>query len=131
MKEPISISESNTIVEFNSGIYSVLIIGGWGVKLGNFSIKLFDQDSDTIIIAQNTIWRTQSYKFSRRAKKIATIEIPKRSNYRVEFSNADDLKVKKSNLHLRNFLQGELPKSEIGIFIRKKRSTTSAMTQRG
>ena len=117
MREPINISDKNQQLELSVGIYSLKVLGGWKVITNNFSLILREKNGETIIKPKETFWRIQSFAFGKRAKKIASVDIPKRATYEIEFLNPSDLKVKKSNLITLGFFQNYLPTNEIQICI--------------
>src|SRR5690606_24324138 len=98
MRFPIGIYDSNKAIELPIGIYSIKVLGGWDVSVGNFTIELKNKENGKIIYPKVTNWRIQSYEFGERAKKIMSLDIPKRGVYFIEFKNQKDLKVRPSNL---------------------------------
>ena len=117
MNSPINIYSSNTKIELPVGIYSVKVLGGWGVEVGNFSFDLKNIDNGEIIKPRGTQWRVQSFAFKKRAKKIFTLDIGKRGNFVIEFKNQNDLKVRRSNLFLTRLFENELPNENLEICI--------------
>jgi len=117
MNNPINILENNKQIELSVGIYSLKVLGGWKVIANNFFIILREVDGKTKIKSKDTFWKIQSYAFGKRAKIIASIDIPKKAKYEIEFVNVTDLKVKKSNLMFFGPSQNFLPMKEIEIFI--------------
>lgn len=95
---PINICDSNKAIELHVGIFSVKVLGGWDVVVGDFTFYLKNTKNGKIIIPQNTMWKTQSYEFGEKAKKIMTLDIPERGNYLIEFKNQDSLKIWKADL---------------------------------
>lgn len=117
MRKPINILDKNQQMELPVGIYSLKVLGGWKVITNNFSVILREVNGETIIKPKETFWKIQSFAFGKRAKKIASVDIPKRATYEIEFLNASDLKVKKSNLITLGFFQSFLPTNEIQVCI--------------
>ena len=117
MNSPINIYSSNTEIELPVGIYSVKVLGGWGVEVGNFSFDLKNVDNGQIIKPKGTQWRIQSFAFKKRAKKISTLDIGKRGTFEIEFKNQKDLKVRRSNLFLTRLFENELLNENLEICI--------------
>lgn len=117
---PIRIHDSNQAIVLSVGIYSIDLLGGWSVSLGNFSISLTNKKSKEVIIPKVTNWRIQSYEFGKRAKKIMTLEIREPGVHFIEFKNPKDLKVRRSNLFLMKLFENEIPNDELNIWIDRK-----------
>lgn len=117
MSFPIGIYDTNKAIELPVGIYSIKVLGGWSVSVGNFSIELKNRENGKVITPKVTNWRIQSYEFGERAKKIMSLDIPKRGIYLIEFKNQQDLKVRRSNLFLTRLFENELPNEKLEIWI--------------
>ncbi|MEZ4805377.1 MAG: hypothetical protein R2852_07810 [Bacteroidia bacterium] len=117
MNTPIHITDTGKQIDFQVGIYSVKVLGGWHVKTNNFSLLLKEVAGDLEIKSKETFWRTQSFAYGKRAKKIATIDIPKQGKYEIEFLNTNALQVKKSNLIMLSAFQNYLPASDLQICV--------------
>ena len=81
MRFPIGIYETNKAIEIPVGIYSIKVLGGWSVSVGDFSIELKNRKNGKIITPKNTNWRIQSYEYGKRAKNIMSLDIPERGVY--------------------------------------------------
>jgi len=114
---PINILDKKLQLELPVGIYSLKVLGGWKVIPNRFSVILREVNGDIVIQPKEIFWKIQSFAFGKRAKRIASIEIPKSATYEIEFINPSDLKVKKSNLLISSCFQGYLPSNEIQICI--------------
>lgn len=117
MNLPINIHNSNVIIELPYGIYSVKVLGGFGIEVGNFSFQLKNIVNGDIVKPKETQWRVQSYMFKKRAKKIFTIDIQKGGKFVVEFTNQNDLKVRKSNLFLSRLYDKQISNKDLEIYI--------------
>ncbi|WP_077405344.1 hypothetical protein [Cellulophaga omnivescoria] len=117
MRFPISIYDSNKAIELPVGIYSIKVLGGWSVSVGKFSIELKNKENGKVITPKVTNWRIQSYEFGERAKKIMSLDIPKRGVYFIEFKNQKDLKVRPSNLLITRLFEKEIPSEQLRIWI--------------
>ena len=117
MRFPIGIYETNKAIEIPVGIYSIKVLGGWSVSVGDFSIELKNRKNGKIITPKNTNWRIQSYEYGKRAKNIMSLDIPERGVYFIEFKNQKDLKVRRSNLFLTRLFEKEIPNEKLEIWI--------------
>jgi len=84
MTEQINICDSNKIIELHVGIFSVKVLGGWDVVIGDFAFSLKNTENGKVINPRTTMWKTQSYEFGEKAKKIMVLDIPERGNYSIE-----------------------------------------------
>ncbi|WP_109437025.1 hypothetical protein [Aquimarina sp. AU119] len=114
---PINIYDSGKAIELSVGIYSVKVIGGWDVSIGNFTFSLKNMKNGKIILPEITNWRFQSYESGERAKKIMVLDIPERGDYIIEFKNQEDLKVRPSNLIITRLFEKQIPNNELRIWI--------------
>ena len=53
MTNSINITISGEVIYLTTGIYSVKVIGGWDVKLGNFDLQLTKVDNGQKIFTKN------------------------------------------------------------------------------
>lgn len=114
--KPINIYDHGDI-ELHYGIFSIRILGGWDVYLGNFKVLLKNKSTKEIVTPKLPIFGIQSYEFGERAKKIMTIYINKPGMYNLSFENQYSLEVKHSMLFLTNLFRKPLPTSRIQILI--------------
>lgn len=114
---PISIYDSGKVIELPVGIYSVKVLGGWNVSVGDFTFVLTNKKNGTIVHPKVTNWRIQSYEFGERAKKIMVLDIPERGDYFVEFKNQESLRVRPSNLILLRLFEKDIPNEKLQIWI--------------
>ncbi|WP_274474580.1 hypothetical protein [Mangrovimonas aestuarii] len=98
MISPIRIVDSGAEVELYTGIFSVYVLGGWDIDMGDFTFSLTNTKSGRVIKPKVTRWKVQSYEFGEKAKKIMVLDIPESGNYSIEFKNQDSLKVWTSEL---------------------------------
>jgi len=117
MTSPINIHDSGKKIYLLYGIYNIRVLGGWNVKVGNFSISLRNIKNGRIIESRRTNMRVQSYAFRQRAKRILIIDITEEGEYIIEFKNSTNLKVKKSNLILQYLWDSPIPNKNIEICI--------------
>lgn len=117
MRFPIGIYDTNKAIELTVGIYSIKVLGGWSVSVGDFEIELKNKENGKVITPKHTNWRIQSYEFGERAKKIMTLDIPERGVYFIEFKNQKDLKVRPSNLLITRLFEKEIPSEQLRIWI--------------
>lgn len=117
MKEPINIHDNHQEIYLSTGIYSVRVLGGWSIKLNDFSI-FFEMIGNVIVVKPTSVtFKFQSYLFKKRAKKVFSLDIEKSRVYRVKFENQKSLQVRRSNLFLNQFFEKEIPNENIEIFI--------------
>lgn len=114
---PINIYESGKAIELSVGTYSIKVLGGWNVSVGNFTFTLKNMKSGKIINPKITNWRSQSYESGERAKKIMVLDIPERGDYIIEFKNQESLRVRISNLIIRRLFEKYIPNKELRIWI--------------
>ena len=95
---PINIIDYEKEIEICTGIFSVSVLGGWDVVVNDFTFILKNTISGKVIKPKITQWRTQSFQFNEKGKKIMILDIPERGNYTIEFKNQENLKVWKSNI---------------------------------
>ncbi|WP_282163357.1 hypothetical protein [Ulvibacterium marinum] len=113
----INVYNSGKIIYLQVGIYSVKIVGGWDVTIGNFNFVLKNRRDSTLVSPKTTKWRVQSYEMGQRAKKIMVLDIQKPGKYEIEFSNQEDLRVRPSNLFFAKLFEKEIPNKNIKIWI--------------
>jgi hypothetical protein len=97
--------------------YKIDVLGGWGVKLGQFSILFRHEQSGQTINPKRSFWPIQTYAFDNRAKRIFLVDIVQPGTYTVEFKNAETLQVKETNLFFPGLFEDPIPNDKISIFI--------------
>ena len=117
MKSPINIHSVNQKIYLSVGIYSVKVLGGWSVKVNNFSVSLRKIENGLVIKSEDTIWKYQSYVFKKRARKIAVLDVYESGNFIVEFKNSKSLQVRRSNLIISRIFEKEIPNKDLEICI--------------
>lgn len=118
MVSPINIHDSGKIIELFTGIYSVKVLGGWGVKVGDFSFTLKNIKNNRIIRPKGTQLRVQSFELNKRAKKIMSLDIPEYGKYIIEFKNQSSLEVRYTNLFISKlFFEKPMSNKSIEIYI--------------
>ncbi|MEM6719533.1 MAG: hypothetical protein AAF611_09475 [Bacteroidota bacterium] len=116
---PFNIHKRDQEVYLTVGIYGIRVLGGWGVRIHDFSIMLKKKGADIIVEPKKTILRIQSFEFNKRAKKIMVLDVPKSGKYHIEFKNPKSLEVRRSNLFITRLLFGDdkLPNESLEICI--------------
>lgn len=114
---PIKIYGSNRVITLPAGIYSIKVLGGWGVSVGDFTIEFKNKKTGKVTTPKATNWQIQSYELGKRAKKIMSLSIQEQGVYFVEFKNQEDLKVKRSNLFIKKLFEKEIPNEQLYIWI--------------
>ncbi len=116
MKRLININSIGEQIDLKAGKYRIDILGGWGVKLGDFFILIKNIETQDVIKCKRTFLPVQSFVFRKRAKRIFIINVPKSARYEVVFKNQESLKVKRSNLPISSMFANPLPNKELEIY---------------
>jgi len=116
MKKTININSIGEQIDLEVGKYRIDILGGWGVKLGEFSISIKDIETQDVIKCERTFLPIQSFVFGKRAKRIFIIDVPKSARYEVMFENSKSIKVKRSNLPISSMFTNPLSNEELEIY---------------
>ncbi|WP_375324154.1 hypothetical protein [Flagellimonas sp. GZD32] len=114
---PINIYSSGNAIVLSVGIYSIKVLGGWDVSVGEFSIQFVNKESGKVVNPKFTKWKIQSYESGQRAKKIMTLDIQVGGVYLIEFQNQKELKVRPSNLWVTRLFEREIPNENLCIWI--------------
>jgi len=115
--DPINITESKAKVRLDSREYTIYVLGGWGVKLGDFSITFKNIGNNQLISSHRPIISLVTMANNIRAKKIFCISVPEKGDYKVIFEKSKSLKVYRYNLAFFTTLFQPIPNSEIKILI--------------
>lgn len=116
---PINICDSKLKIDLHVGIFSVIVLGGWDIIVGNFTFSLKNTKNGKVINPRSTIWKIQSYEFGEMAKKIMVLDISESGTYSIEFKNQDSLKIWKANFpYIYRLFKSPLPKQFIQIIIK-------------
>ena len=117
---PININEVGQLIYLQSKTYQVFLLGGWGVKLGDFMLHLKHVSTGEIQMGKKVSIPTQTYACKRRAKRIFTVDIKETGQYEIAFRNTDTLEVKRSNLLISSSFMSSIPNSELQILLTEK-----------
>ena len=117
LKFPIYIFGNRKAIELNEAIYTIKVLGGWSVSLGNFKIELKNKDTGEVVIPKITFWKIQSYESGEKAKKIMKFSISTKGTYLIEYINPFDLTVRPSNLFIKSLYEKEIPNDQLRIWI--------------
>lgn len=117
MKEIISIHDREHEIDLKIGKYKIDVVGGWGVKLGQFSISFKHKLTGQVVNCERPFWPVQSFAFGRRTKRIFIAHITNPGTYVIEFKHPDTLIIKEANLFFAGFFQQPLPNERISIYI--------------
>ena len=110
---PINIFDKNIELNFKKGTYNINLIGGWGVKLNEFKLKLISSDKKEIV-ATKTKFPVQNLT-DKKTKRILTVNIQKEGKYEVIISNPNSLVVYSSNLFILNLISKPIDNKSIQI----------------
>jgi len=118
MPQPFSIQTIQQTLNLKAGNYSIYILGGWGVKLGDFTISLKNITTQETIKPRRVFWPLQTMIFNTRAKRILSIDILESGHYTIHFKNPESLKVTRSNLFLYSYFEQPMPNETITVYFK-------------
>lgn len=117
MAKVINIHREGEQVNLIKGRNKIDILGGWGIKLGNFWISFRHVQTQEMIQCKKAFWPVQFYAFGKRSKRIFIVDAPKAGSYIIEFRNSKDLQVKPSSLFVRSLFEEPIPNKSIAVYI--------------
>jgi hypothetical protein len=117
MRESISIHSKDKTIYLPVGIYSVRVLGGWRVNIGDFSIKLTNLKTGKETLVKETFWKVQSFELNQRAKKVFTLDIQESTDYLIEFFNPKSLTVHRTNLFSGYIFGKPIPNKDLKVLI--------------
>ncbi len=131
---PIKINSQKELIDLKASRYRVYVLGGFGVKLGQFSISLKHMESGEVVKCEKAFWPVQVslvldqvYAFGKRAKRILKVDILKEGQYEVLFGFPETLRIKRSNLLFSSLFAKPLTTENIEILITEKGSVDHAL----
>jgi hypothetical protein len=117
MAHVINIHHTGHQIDLEIGIYKVDVLGGWGVKLGRFSISLKHINTGQVVVCKKSFWPVQSFAFGKRAKRIFVVPIVQPGTYEIAFQHPTTLELTETNLFFTRFFQDPLPNHKISVYI--------------
>jgi hypothetical protein len=117
MGQVINIHDRDQEIDLEIGKYKIDVLGGWGVKLGQFSILLKHGRSGQTVNCERSFWPVQSFAFDKRARRIFIANIVEAGTYKVEFGKPETLKIKHTSLFFSGLFQAPIPNDKISIHI--------------
>ena len=120
MGRPININSEKEIINLKASRYRIYALGGFGVKLGRFSISLKNIETNEIVKCEKAFWPVQAFAFGKRAKRILIADIPKDGQYELLFNNPKTLKIKHTNLPISSLFTKPMGTENIEILITEK-----------
>lgn len=117
MEKVINIHTSGEQIELSQGKYKVDILGGWGVELGSFSMKLKNSATQEEVECKKAIWPVQTYAYKKRAKRILNFKITNDGLYTIVFNRPETVRLKRSNLIILSLFQDPIDTNDIEIHI--------------
>ena len=117
MEKIIGVQKEGYRLTLKRDYYKIDIVGGWGIRLKEFSVSLKNINTGLILYPQRSFWPIQSYKKGIRSKRIFTIDVLDSGEYEVKFKGLDSLIVKSSNLLFLSLLQKPLSIDQISICV--------------
>jgi len=115
--EQINIHNNGHEVDLEVRKYKIDVLGGWGVKIGQFSISFKHNLTGQIVDCERSFWPIQSFAFGKRAKRIFVAQIFEPGTYTVEFRQPASLAIKETNLFFTGLFQDPIPNEKISIYI--------------
>ena len=120
MEALIKISNSKSQLNLRAKMYTIDIVGGWLIRMGDFRISAKNISTSETFHARSARWPVQSYYNKKRVRRILKLDIPKEGRYDIQFLNEKTIGVKKSNLFFLSYLQNWIPHESIGVLIREQ-----------
>lgn len=65
MEQVINIHNNGHEIDLKAGKYKIDVLGGWGVKLGQFSISLKHNVTGQTVDCERSFWPIQSFAFKK------------------------------------------------------------------
>ncbi len=118
----IKINSKGEQLDMTPGKYQIDILGGWGIRLGNFSVSFKHNDTQQVIHCERSLLPVQSFILNTRAKRIFILKVEESGTYTIEFANAETLKVRPSNLFFKSLFEESIPNDSIRIYIHREGS---------
>ena len=115
--KPININSKGEQLDLTPGKYQIDILGGWGIRLGNFSVSFKHNDTHQVIHCERSFLPVQSSVLNTRAKKVFVLKVEESGTYTIEFANAETLKVRPSSLFFKSFFEEPIPNDNVQIYI--------------
>lgn len=113
----INIHATGHEINLTSGKHKIDVLGGWGVKLRQFSISLTNIRTGQRVDCKRSFWPAQSFAFGKRTRRIFTFHISESDTYRIEFTHPMTIEVKESSLFITSLFQKPLPNEHLTIYI--------------
>ena len=117
MEQRVNIHNNEHEIDFEAGKYKIDVLGGWGVKLGEFSISFKHTLTGQTVYCDRSRWPVQSFAFGKRARRIFVAHIAEPGIYKVEFEQPETLEIKETNLFFSGFFQEPIPNDKISVYI--------------
>ncbi|SKC88885.1 hypothetical protein [Ohtaekwangia koreensis] len=115
--KPININSKGEQLDLTPGKYQIHILGGWGIRLGDFSVSFKHNETQQIIRCVRSLLPVQSFILNTRARRVFVFKVEESGRYTIEFANAETLKVRPSNLFFRSLFEEPIPNDKIQIYI--------------
>ncbi|OAV45117.1 hypothetical protein A3850_011730 [Lewinella sp. 4G2] len=108
---------SDDIVELQSGMVTIWILGGYRVKLNNFEVHIINMRTRHIAVATVAMLKIQWIKNGRKAKRMLKPKIQEDGMHQIQLHNVDSVEVRRSNLFFTSLFQKPLRKDQIRLVI--------------
>lgn len=114
----INIYSNIDVIRLKEQTYQVWLLGGHWVDLSGFSIRLIEIKTGINTNSTESFLKWQGYDFKKFSKRILDLKVKQDGDYRVEFINSDNIKVKLINLWPFTLFTPEIPNDRLEVFFR-------------
>ncbi|OAV45101.1 hypothetical protein A3850_011645 [Lewinella sp. 4G2] len=112
-----NLESSNDTVELQSGMVTIWILGGYGVKLNNFEVHFINMRTRQVAVATVALFKIQWVKNGRKAKRMLKAKIQEGGMHQIQLHNIASVEVRRSNLFFTSLFQKPLRQDQIGLVI--------------
>lgn len=117
MEYVVNIHTPNARLELLAGDYTIGVLGGFGVTLGQFTIDFRHLESGEVFTCKRSKWPIQGYAFSKRTKRILSVELDYSGLYEIQFIKPETLGLRESNAFLFSWFNETVPNKVISVYI--------------
>lgn len=117
MEYVVNIHTPNARLELLAGDYTIGVLSGFGVEMGQFEIKFKHIPSEQVFTSTRVRWPIQGYKFNKRSKRILSVELDLSGLYEIQFIKPETLGLRESNAFLFGWFNETVPNKVISVYI--------------
>jgi len=114
--QTINIHTKDLSIHLESKKYRIYVLGGLGIKMGEFSLSIEKRRTKEIIHSKRTKWPVQSYLDVKRSKRILTLNHPVKGDYNLIIKKPKTLQIKESNLLTSSLFRDPIDNDKIEIY---------------